>query len=305
MIYTVTLNPALDYFVSVESFKTSEVNRSKADHKAPGGKGINVSRVLKHMGQPSVALGFIGGFTGEYIKSTVQQEEIQTDFIQVEGDTRINVKIKSDVESELNGVSPNISSDNVRDLEKKFEKMVHGDTVILSGSVPNSLPPTVYQHWTSLLKKRGVEVFIDTSGQPLVEAIQAKPTFIKPNHHELSELVGDSIQTFEHAVPHVQSLIDSGIDYVLLTFAGDGALLATKEQILTANTPNGIVKNSIGAGDSTVAGFVSAQKEGMELADAFRFAIATGSATAFSTGLATRSKVESLLADIQITAYKQ
>ncbi|WP_054712251.1 1-phosphofructokinase [Bacillus sp. JCM 19041] len=304
MIYTVTLNPAMDYFVSLDTLELGGVNRTKADHKAPGGKGINVSRVLKRMGHKSTALGFIGGFTGEYIKASIEEEQIQASFIQVDGDTRINVKINAREESELNGVSPDVSASDLEKLEAQFSGLVEGDAIVLAGSVPPALRADVYAAWTSQLKKQGVKVYVDTSGTALADVIQAKPTFIKPNQHELSELTGAEISTLKEAVPYVKALIDQGIEYVLVTFAGDGALLATAETILFANTPKGTVKNSVGAGDSTVAGFVCAKEEGKTLIDAFRFAVASGSATAFSTGFAERNTIEALMEEIHVTPFQ-
>lgn len=304
MIYTVTLNPAMDYFVSLDALALGGVNRTKADHKAPGGKGINVSRVLKRMGHNSTALGFIGGFTGEYIKAAIKDEHIRASFIQVDGDTRINVKIKAQEESELNGVSPHVSANDLEKLQAQFANLGEGDAIVLAGSVPPAIKADVYATWTEQLKKQGVKVYADTSGAALMNVIHAKPTFIKPNHHELSELAGVEISSIKEAVPHVKALIDQGIEYVLVTFAGDGALLATAETMLFANTPKGIVKNSVGAGDSTVAGFVCAIEEGKTLVDAFRFAVASGSATAFSTGFAERDTIESLMEEVQVTPFQ-
>lgn len=300
MIYTVTLNPAMDYHVTLDHLQLGEINRPKSDQKSPGGKGINVSRVLKRLGQQSTALGFIGGFTGDYIKASVEAEEIETDFIQVEGDTRINVKIKAEEESELNGVSPFISDDKLQALEKQLSQLKEGDTVILAGSIPPSLQPSIYAKWTTMLKEQGVSVYVDTSGQALREVLPEKPTFLKPNHHELSEIAGVEIQTIEQAIPHIKQLVTAGIKYVLVTFAGDGAVLATKDQLLYANAPNGKVRNSVGAGDSTVAGFISVLAEGEELEEAFKTAIATGSATAFSIGFAEPDAIKQLKKEIQI-----
>jgi 1-phosphofructokinase len=300
MIYTVTLNPALDYFVQLDQVNLGAVNRSAVDFKAPGGKGINVSRVLKRLGHQTVALGFIGGFTGNYVREVIEKEEIDTNFIEVDGDTRINVKIKSQSESEINGVSPEISAENLEQLRQKLSALNEGDVLVLAGSVPSTMPTAIYETLCQEAHERKAEVFIDSSGEPMEKVLNAGPTFIKPNHHELGELFSVAISTPKEAIPYVQRLVDYGIKYVLVSFAGDGAILGTKETILFANTPKGEVKNSVGAGDSVVAGFIAAQTEKMSLEEAFKFAVATGSATAFSTGFASREQVESLIKKINI-----
>ncbi|WP_059104575.1 1-phosphofructokinase [Shouchella shacheensis] len=301
MIYTVTLNPAVDYFVTLDSLHFGEVNRAKKEHKAPGGKGINVSRVLKRLGHESEAVGFIGGFTGGYIKDAVEAESIRTHFVTVDGDTRINVKMKAESETELNGTSPVITADNVRDLEAFLQRLGKGDAVVLAGSLPPSLDKTIYTRWTKRLREQGVAVYVDTSGVPLKDVLSAKPSFIKPNHRELAELVGADIHTPAEAVPYAKELLETGIENVLVSFAGGGALLSTRERTMVANTPKGVVKNSVGAGDSVVAGFVCANAEGMDLPEAFRFAVASGSATAFSTGFADRERVEELKQQVSVT----
>ncbi|MCM3548203.1 1-phosphofructokinase [Niallia circulans] len=305
MIYTVTLNPAMDYFVALDSMNKGGVNRAAHDHKAPGGKGINVSRVLKRIGHPSTALGFIGGFTGEYIKANVEADGVHTSFIEISGDTRINIKLKADVETEVNGVSPAIAANDVAALEEQLTQLKANDVVVFAGSVPPSLETNVYAKWSKLLKDRGVSVFIDTSGKPLEEAVAAQPDFIKPNQHELAEFAGEAIDSLEAAVPHAKALVAKGIGHVFVTFAGDGALLATEQSILLATTPKGTVKNSVGAGDSVVAGFIGATAEGMSLPEAFRFAVASGSATAFSTGFAERTTIEALMDEVAVTIYRE
>ncbi|MBM7837445.1 1-phosphofructokinase [Alkalihalobacillus xiaoxiensis] len=305
MIYTVTLNPAMDYHVTLDHLQLGEINRATADQKSPGGKGINVSRVLRRLGHQSTALGFIGGFTGNYIRASIEEEAIKTDFIEVEGDTRINVKIKADQESEINGVSPAIFDKHVKALEKQLSQLKEGDTVVLAGSTPPTLPASIYAKWTVMLKEHGVSVYVDTSGEALREVISSKPTFLKPNHHELSEIAGVEIETIEQAIPHIKQLVGDEIDYVLVTFAGDGAVLATKEQLLYANAPKGTVRNSVGAGDSTVAGFISALAQDKSVEEAFKTAIATGSATAFSVGFADKEAIDLLKNEILVQPIKE
>lgn len=301
MIYTVTLNPAVDYFVELDDLKPGHVNRSRKEHKAPGGKGINVSRVLKRLGHNSQTLGFIGGFTGDYIINTLQEENIETSFVEVNGDTRINIKMKATDETELNGTSPEVTEQNVAELVSQLDQLKKGDTLVLAGSVPGTLPTSIYTEWIQQVKENGVNVFLDTSGEPFADAVEAGPTFIKPNHHELSELVGADIQTPEQAVPYVRQLVEKGIDYVFVTFAGDGAVLGTKDQILFANTPKGTVVNSVGAGDSTLAGFIAASMDELPLKDAFRFAVSSGSSTAFSKGFCELSHVKELMNQVKVS----
>lgn len=301
MIYTVTLNPAVDYFVELDDLKPGHVNRSRKEHKAPGGKGINVSRVLKRLGHNSQTLGFIGGFTGDYIINTLQEENIETSFVEVNGDTRINIKMKATDETELNGTSPEVTEQNVAELVSQLDQLKKGDTLVLAGSVPGTLPTSIYTEWIQQVKENGVNVFLDTSGEPFADAVEAGPTFIKPNHHELSELVGADIQTPEQAVPYVRQLVEKGIDYVFVTFAGDGAVLGTKDQILFANTPKGTVVNSVGAGDSTLAGFIAASMDELPLEDAFRFAVSSGSSTAFSKGFCELSHVKELMNQVKVS----
>lgn len=302
MIYTVTLNPAVDYFVELDDLKPGHVNRSRKEHKAPGGKGINVSRVLKRLGHNSQTLGFIGGFTGDYIINTLQEENIETSFVEVNGDTRINIKMKAtDDETELNGTSPEVTEQNVAELVSQLDQLKKGDTLVLAGSVPGTLPTSIYTEWIQQVKENGVNVFLDTSGEPFADAVEAGPTFIKPNHHELSELVGADIQTPEQAVPYVRQLVEKGIDYVFVTFAGDGAILGTKDQTLFATTPKGTVVNSVGAGDSTLAGFIAASMDELPLEDAFRFAVSSGSSTAFSKGFCELSHVKELMNQVKVS----
>ncbi|MFS0785989.1 1-phosphofructokinase [Shouchella sp. 1P09AA] len=300
MIYTVTLNPAMDYYVSLPTLEIGHVNRSTNDRKAAGGKGINVSRVLKAYGTQSTALGFIGGFTGDYIHATVTEEGIQSNFVRINGDTRINVKVKAEDESEINGCSPEINDVDLRTLEEQLNQLTAEDTVVLAGSIPPSLPSNLYATWVERLNNQGVKVFVDTSGKALEQIIPVKPFFIKPNQHELAELTNSVIETKEDAIPHAKALVEQGVEHVLVTFAGDGALLATKESILFANAPKGNLLNSVGAGDATVAGFLHAYHSGAELIDAFQYGMASGSATAFSLSFGELAEVERLTKEISV-----
>lgn len=301
MIMTVTLNPAIDHFVRLDQFELGLVNRAKSDQKVAGGKGINISKALKNLGHSSVAHGFIGGFTGRFIQEQLELEEIGTDFTQIQADTRINVKIQSEIETEINGVSPQISVDELKQLESKLEQLQAGDFLVLAGSVPKTLPKIVYQRLMEQAAAKGAQVFIDTSGEALKSVIDLKPTLIKPNHHELAELFSTTISTKEEAIPYAKQLVEKGIRYVLVSFAGDGAILATKDGVYFATVPEGKVVNSVGAGDSVVAGFIAALAEGQSIENVFAFAVASGSATAFSQGFCQRNNVLTLAKEVTIT----
>ncbi|MCP8969580.1 1-phosphofructokinase [Ectobacillus ponti] len=300
MIYTCTLNPSIDYIVEVDAFQVGAVNRATHTAKYPGGKGINVSRVLQRLGAESTALGFIGGFTGEFVKQELEKEEIRHSFIQATGDTRINVKLKSGEETEINGQGPIISEEQLKQLFAKINELQHADILVLAGSVPSSLPSSIYTSIVQAAQERGAKVAVDTSGPALQEIIAAKPNLVKPNHHELGELFGVDIQTADEAIEYGKKLVDMGIEYVLVSMAGDGALFISKNEVIFAKPPRGTVRNSVGAGDSMLAGFLAAYTQGQSLEQAFRFSVASGSATAFSTDLCTKQDVERLLPEVQI-----
>ena len=301
MIYTVTLNPSIDYVVQVNPFTLGTVNRAEKDMKFPGGKGINVSRVLHRLGVQNTALGFTGGFTGQFIKEALQRESVTTDFVQIDGDSRINVKIKGQEETELNGQGPIITDEQFDQLMKKIESMQAGDCVVLAGSIPSSVPKTFYETIAAYGVKHGIQVVVDASGSALEHVIKNKPFLIKPNHHELGELFGEKLSTVEEILPCGKKLIEQGVQNIIVSMAGDGALLFTSEGVYEAIVPKGKVINSVGAGDSLVAGFVGMYEKTKDVIEAFRYGVATGSATAFSADLCTKDKVEELLSQVIIT----
>ncbi|AOH55263.1 1-phosphofructokinase [Peribacillus muralis] len=300
MIYTVTLNPSIDYLVEVDSFQIGRVNRTSYDAKFPGGKGINVSRVLKRLGNDTTALGFIGGQTGDFVKRFLKQEEIYTDFTEIAGDTRINIKLKTGVETEINSQGPTISKGNYQQLFNQIEQLENGDILILSGSIPSSVPADVYAALAETCSANGIKVVVDTSGKELLNVLLHRPFLIKPNHHELGELFGTEIKTVADAVEYGNKLIDKGAQNVIVSMAGEGAVLCSKGQCYSANVPKGKVINSVGAGDSMVAGFIGTYEKTGDLLAAFRFSLASGSATAFSSDLGTLDKIEELLPQIDI-----
>ncbi|MFJ7405450.1 MULTISPECIES: 1-phosphofructokinase [unclassified Lysinibacillus] len=300
MIYTVTLNPSIDLIVEVADFQINHLNRIERESKFPGGKGINVSRVLNTIGVPSVALGFIGGFTGIFIQNTLESEGIQTDFVKVQEDTRINIKLKTGDETEINGQGPALTEQNLQDLYKKLERLQSGDFLILAGSIPPSLPTTFYCDLTEKYRIRGVKVVVDAGGKVLAEVLQNKPFLVKPNHYELSDLFGVPIKTMDEIISYGKKVVEMGAENVIVSMAGDGALLFTNGEVYKASVPKGEVVNSVGAGDSLVAGFIGTYAKEQNYSKAFQVAVATGSATAFSEDLASKEKIDFLLNQIII-----
>jgi 1-phosphofructokinase len=300
MIYTVTLNPSIDYLVEVESFQMGKVNRTSYDAKFPGGKGINVSRVLKRLGNSTTALGFIGGQTGEFVKRFLRQEEIFTDFTEIAGDTRINIKLKTGLETEINSQGPVISKGNYQQLFSQIEQLNNNDILILSGSIPPSVPSDVYEAMARSCSDNGIKVVVDTSGKGLLNVLPHRPFLIKPNHHELGELFSTEIRTVDDAREYGTKLVEAGAQNVIVSMAGQGAVLCSGGESYSANVPKGNVINSVGAGDSMVAGFIGTYERTGDILSAFRFSLAAGSATAFSSDLGTLDKIEELLPQIAI-----
>lgn len=301
MIYTVTLNPSIDYIVEVDDLKLGDLNRMKRDLKLPGGKGINVSRVLNQLGADSTAIGFLGGFTGRFIDDTLREESIKTDFVIIEDDTRINIKLKHGDETEINGLGPAIRQQEADALVQKLAGLQKNDIVVLSGSIPPSLGGDFYDRLISVCQQTGAEFVIDTTGEALMKALVHKPLLIKPNHHELAELFGVTIHTKEEIVTYGRKLLEAGAKNVLISMAGEGALFITADEVYHANVPAGTVKNSVGAGDSMIAGFVGTLALHGDPIEAFRAGVASGSATAFSDDLATREKIEQLRPQVTIS----
>lgn len=299
MIYTVTINPSLDYIVSLDELDLGKVNRSEESHSFPGGKGINVSRVLKRLGHNSRSLGFVGGYTGDFIETALKQEEIETAFIKLKGDTRINVKVRSSQETEINGPSPLITDDNLEDLKTILKSVSEEDFVIFAGSLPQLLKPSLYRDLIEQLPEK-TKVIVDTKGVPLSQAIMARPFLVKPNHHELGELFNTEITTVDEAANYAGQLIDAGAKNVLVSMAGQGALFVNDTGSYACTVPKGNVVNSVGAGDSVVAGFISKFIETGNVLESFQYGVAAGSASAFSIGFCTKNQVEQLLQAISI-----
>lgn len=302
MIYTITFNPALDYVMRVERLEMGETNRSFAEEIYSGGKGINVSVVLHNLGMESVALGFVAGFTGDAIEQGAKALGCNTDFIHLkEGLSRINVKLKAGEETEINARGPAISEEALCALFAQIEKLVEGDVIILAGSIPNTLPADIYERILDTLKGKGVLAVVDATGKLLVNVLHHKPFLIKPNRAELSEIFGVSVREEADIIRYAGELQKMGARNVLVSMAGDGALLLCERgEVFACDAPKGTVRNSVGAGDSMVAGFVTGYLRTGEYREAFRMGVATGSASAFSDGLATADKVQEVLAQVNL-----
>ena len=301
MIYTITFNPALDYIVKMDEFNLGHVNRSNNEFVYAGGKGINVSIVLNNLEVKSKALGFIAGFTGDEIERRVREFGCDTDFIKLnEGMSRINVKIKADVESEINGGGPDISSEALEELYGKLDTLTSGDILVLAGSIPKTMPTDVYERIMERLQEKGVKFIVDTTGESLLKVLKYNPFLIKPNHHELGELFGVKLNNKEEVIEYAKKLKDMGAQNVIISMAGDGAVLINSNgDVTTNNVPKGVVKNSVGAGDSMGAGFIAGYLNSGKIEEGFKLGVATGSASAFSEGLATKDYVYELLEQVK------
>lgn len=301
MIYTMTLNPSIDYIVHVKDLKMGDVNRMTQDFKLPGGKGINVSRILQRIDSNSTALGFLGGFTGNFIKDWLENEGIDCRFTPVKEDTRINVKLKAEEETEINGLGPTLSDQEVQQLNDSLANIHSGDIVVLSGSTPASLRQGFYQELIQLVESKGAEFVIDTTGDDLMQALSHQPLLVKPNNHELADLYHTTFESMDDLIEHGKKLLESGAKNVIISMAGDGALLFTESGTYQSNVLKRKLKNSVGAGDSMIAGFIGHYAKTGNAVDAFKWGVACGSATAFSDDLAEASFIQELLPEVEIT----
>lgn len=300
MIYTVTLNPALDYNLETKEFNLSKLNLSEKAYFLGGGKGINVSKVLKNLNTESIALGFLGGFTGEFIKNELNEKSISNDFTEVEGNTRVNIKIKTwDIETELAGLSPQIREEHIVSLKEKLKYIKNGDILVLSGSVPRSIKNSIYKDLLADINEE-IKVILDTRGEAFTETLKSNPYLVKPNHHELEEFCKRDLNSLEEIINGAKEIQALGVKNVIVSLGKDGSILLTENEVYKGNVPKGILKNSVGAGDSMIAGIVSKLAKGEALIDAYKFGIASGSATAFSHDLCKEDEVLALLNEINI-----
>ena len=294
MIYTVTFNPAIDYVIKVDNLTLGEINRTTREYIFCGGKGINVSHVLANLGMESVGLGFIAGFTGDVIEKGAKELGFAPDFIRVrEGMTRINVKVKSNEESEINGMGPVIHDDELQKMYEKLDELQDGDVLILAGSIPATLPSDVYEKIMERLQEKDIRIVVDATKDLLLNVLKYHPFLIKPNNHELGEMFGVVLKTNDEIVEYAKKLQEKGARNVLISMAGEGAVLVSEDgQVFEEPAPKGTLINGVGAGDSMVAGFVAGWMEKKNYEHAFHMGIAAGSASAFSENLATRKEIE-------------
>ena len=285
MIYTMTLNPSIDYIVRVDSLEIGSVNRMTSDDKFPGGKGINVSRILKRIDAQSTALGFLGGFTGKFIEDCLNEEEIPTNFTTIQSDTRINIKLKAGEETEINGQGPVLTDEEISELKASLSKVGKGDIVVLAGSLPAGLSQGFYQELIEIIKDKEADFVIDT----------------KPNNHELAELYNTTFSGLDDIITYGKKMLADGAQNVIISMAGDGALLFTQQGVYQTNVLKRELKNSVGAGDSMIAGFIGEYSKTKNPVESFKWGVACGSATAFSDDLATGEFIQELLPEVNIT----
>lgn len=300
MIYTVTFNPSLDYIVGVDNFRLGMTNRTSYEQMLAGGKGINVSYVLKHLGFESTALGFLAGFVGTELKRRLAADGIRTDFLMLaDGESRINIKLKNIDGTEINGRGPDISANQVTKLREKIHTLKAGDLLILAGSIPQSMPDTIYMDIMADLQGKGIDIVVDATKDLLMNVLSYRPFLIKPNNHELGEIFGVELATRESVIPYARQLQEKGARNVLVSMAGEGAVLLDENgREYLSDAPKGTVVNAVGSGDSMVAGFVAGYLETKDYEYAFHKGLAAGSASAFSEQLATKEEVEALLKTI-------
>ena len=300
MIYTVTLNPSIDYIVRLDQVQVGSVNRMDSDDKFAGGKGINVSRVLKRLDIPNTATGFIGGFTGKFITDTLADEEIETRFVQVAEDTRINVKIKADQETEINGTGPNVEPAQLEELKAILSCLTAEDTVVFAGSSAKNLGNVIYKDLIALTRQTGAQVVCDFEGQTLIDSLDYQPLLVKPNNHELGAIFGVKLESLDEIEKYARELLAKGAQNVIISMAGDGALLVTSEGAYFAKPIKGTVKNSVGAGDSMVAGFTGEFVKSKDAVEGFKWGVACGTATTFSDDLATAEFIKETYEKVEV-----
>lgn len=305
MIYTVTLNPALDYFMNYEFLSLGEVNRTGKTQISAGGKGIMESRMLSLLGAESKALGFLGGFSGQYIKDFLNENQIDSDFTEIADLTRINVKLKSqENETSLDATGPKLEEKEIKHFLEKFNHLTPNDIVVFAGTIPKTLGEDFYERLIEKVQDCGATFVMDVDGQKLLDSLPAHPLLIKPNREELEAIFGTSFENNEQIIPYGKKLLDMGAQNVIVSMAGDGALLFTNEKVYFAQGIKGELKNSIGAGDSTVAGFLAEYSQSKDPLLAFRQAIACGTSKAFSDDMPSRAFLEDIYKKVNISEVK-
>ena len=294
MVYTVTLNPALDYVMKLKALRTDDINRTDGEEIYYGGKGINVSVILTQLGIPNTALGFLGGFTGKKLEEMLKNDNVSCDFNYLKnGDTRINVKIRADKEIDLNACGPEITKEDMQSFLRKLDGIKSGDYLILAGSIPNTLPDDIYEQILERVSDRNINCVVDATGDLLKNVLKYKPFLIKPNHHELGDLFSVQIKSDDDIVKYSKKLQEMGAKNVLVSMAKDGAMLTDENGCVhKIGNAKGKLINSVGCGDSMVAGFTAGYIKTADYSYALRLGSACGNATAFSEKLATREEIE-------------
>lgn len=301
MIYTITLNPAIDYIMRGNDLQLGQVNRLNHTQFLAGGKGINVSQILNQLDCANEAWGFLGGFTGTFVQDQLRQKHIHSAFTKIAQPSRINVKLKAKVETELNATGPKVSAAEIDQFKAQFQHLQPHDVVVMSGSLLPDLPTNFYQQLIELIQAHQAEFVVDTTGTALLDTLAAHPLVIKPNEHELADLFNTTFKKETALLQAAQKLRERGAQHVLVSMAGAGAYLLTKEGVYHAQAPKGNVVNSVGAGDSMIAGFVGKFTQTHDAKQAFAMGVACGSATAFTQDIANKAQIEALLPQIKIT----
>ena len=293
MVYTVTFSPSLDYIVTVDDFKLGLTNRTTSELMLPGGKGVNVSIVLSNLGIENTAIYYSAGFVGDEITRCIRESGINAQEIRIDkGCSRINLKLKSIDGTEINGMGPDISEEDVSELYTRLDKLSEGDTLVLAGSIPSTMPETIYSDIMESLQGRGVRIVVDATKDLLMNVLKYKPFLIKPNNHELGEIFGVELKTRESVVPYAKKLLEEGAENVIISMAGEGAVFVSSDgEVYMREAPKGKLVNGVGAGDSMVAGFIAGYLTEGDLLHAFKMGLSSGSASAFSENLATREEI--------------
>ena len=304
MIYTVTFNPSIDYIMFADNFELNGLNRATETFKFAGGKGINVSRVLQTLNVPSTALGFAGGFPGQFIDDTLKKAGIQTDFIEIDEDTRINVKLKTGDETEINAPGPNISQTQFENLLRQLKQTSKKDIVVVAGSIPKSVPKDAYEQIAKIIKQTGARLVVDAEKDLVESVLKHNPLFIKPNKHELEVMFDTSINSDEDVIHYAQEIMKQGASSVIVSLGGEGAIYVDHKHSLKASVPHGQVVNTVGSGDSTVAGMIAGLETGLTIENAFKQAVSAGTATAFNDDLASYKAIEDIKEHVTITTLK-
>lgn len=300
MIYTVTVNPALDYVMSLEKVNAGEVNRTNNYSFLAGGKGINVSQILNQLDVDNTAWGFIGGFTGKELVRQLNKKRIVSDFVTISDNTRVNVKIHAEQETEINAAGPHITDQEIAAFKDRLNDLKKGDVVVMSGSLTPDLPTDFYQQLLPDIKEAGADFVVDTTGQALLDTLEYKPLVIKPNHHELADLFNTSFDSSSVMLEYAEKLLNMGAQNVMVSMAGDGGYLLTKDHVYHAKGAVGTAVNSVGAGDSMIAGFIGTYIKTGDAAESFRMGMACGAATAFTKDIAVKSQIEAVLPQIKV-----